>query len=233
MAIAFDQWSHNGGVPFTDDIAWDHTPIGTPRGVLVFTVQHNSAADQIVGASYGGVAMTEVALSPVSKATGETAVVYGHFLGSSIPTGTQSVSIDCTAAGASKEAICITLTAAQNTSVVDTSSIAQDTGANPAVTLSLGGIVCFCALAFHSGQAAVSGTTPLANWTSRFESDFGAGVCGIYTYNTIASTDVSAGYTATTEDCTLLAVAIREDAGGGGATQPPRTMHQFRMRRAA
>jgi hypothetical protein len=232
MAIAFDAFSN--AAANANDHSWTHTPVGTPRGVLVLGVQDTTDLDDITGVTYGGVAMAEVALSPKLSNAGsaEASSVYGYFLGASIPTGAQTVAVTTGGGGITKRFAAITVTAAQNTSVVDTSGVDSASLANPSVTLSLGGITCFCAIGFHSGQGAVTGITPLTNWTSRLEHDFGAAVAGWYTYNTIASADVTAGYTATAEDANLLAVAIRENAAGG-ATQPPRTMHQFRMRRTA
>lgn len=219
MAIAFDAVSNVAAG--TGNLSWTHTPVGTPRGVLVLVVQNalTTPAEDVGTVTYGGTSMTEVALSPVEKYTGEGGVVHGFFLGASIPTGAQTVAVNIGGGGGeSRRAVAITLTASQDTSIVDTSALTQDTGANPSVTLSLGGVSSFCAIAFHSGQGAVTGITPLTGWTSRLEHDFGAQVGGWYTYDTIGTADVTAGYTATTEDAVLLAVAVRENAAGGSAT---------------
>jgi hypothetical protein len=219
MAVAFDAFSNVAAG--TGNLSWTHTPVGTPRGVIVQIAQYGGVdpdQDDVASVTYGGVSMAEAALSPVEKDTGEVGIVYEYFLGASIPTGAQTVAVTTNGKGISKRAAAITLTAAQDTSVVDTSIISQDTGANPSVVVSLGGIECFVAEVFVSGQAAVTGITELTNWTARLEHDFGAGVAGWYTYNIIGTADVTAGYTATTEDCILHAIAVREDAGGGGGS---------------
>lgn len=37
---------------------WTHTPVGTPRGIIVQVVQ-NAGTDEVTGVTYGSVAMTE------------------------------------------------------------------------------------------------------------------------------------------------------------------------------
>jgi hypothetical protein len=226
MAIAYDTFTSVAAG--TGDLTWNHTGAASNvKGALVL-VCGGSGNDVVDGVTYGGVAMSEVALSPLLKATGETGDIYGYFLGSSVPQGTQEIIVDVNAAG-TKQAGCYTVTAAQDASVVDTTTISQDSGANPSGTLSLGGISCFCAEAFLSGLAdVVASCTPPTGWTTSLETDAGAkGFCW-YKYDTIGTADVTIGYTATTDDCVLLGVAIRENAAGG-ATQPPRSMHQFRL----
>jgi len=48
------------------------------------------------------------------------------------------------------------------------------------------------------------------NWNVRSEVDTGNQVAGWYTYDPIASSDVTAGYLAGADDVTLIAVAISE-----------------------
>jgi hypothetical protein len=212
MAVAFDAFSN--GTAGTGDISWTHTPVGTPRGVIVI-VLGVSGTDGVSGVTYGGSAMTEVTGSPNLKASTELAGVYVYFLGTSIPTGAQTVAM--TSANVHLKSIsAITLTADADTEVVDSdATINSDSAADPSVTLSLGGRTAFAAIGLVSGQDAVTGITPLTDWTSRLEQDAGAVTVGHYTYDTIGSTDVTAGWTQTAEDATAIALAVSEVAGGG------------------
>ena len=225
MAVAYDNFSN--GTAGTGDISWTHTPVGTPRAVIVF-IAGIAGADEVSGVTYGGVAMTEMTGSPNTKITGETGAVYGYFLGSSIPTGAQTVAMTSTAANL-KSIAAITLTGGADTEIVDVdATINSDSVENPSVTLSLAGRTSFCAIVIYSGQDAVTSITPLTDWTSRLEQDAGTEVVGYYTYNTIGSTDVTAGWTQAAEDAIAIAVAVSEVVGGGDAV--PQVWMQYRAR---
>jgi hypothetical protein len=209
LTVAYDAFTASS--TFTDDASFNHTPVGTPKAVIVWITQTSSGADRIAGVTYGGVAMTEVSGSPVLQTGGEFGAVYCYFLGSSIPTGTQSVSIDTTTTTNNFKACCITLTASADTEIVDVDATINSTSlANPSVTLSLGGRTCFCAIGFYSGQNAVTGVTPLTSWTSREETDRGSQTTGCYTYDTIGTADVTAGWTQTADDAIAIAIAVSE-----------------------
>jgi len=205
MAVAFDAISNVAAG--TGDLSWTHTPVGTPRGVRVDIVE-NGGANGISSVTYGGVAMELVAVN--AKTSGEAGTVVTYFLGKSLPTGAQTVSVTVGDA-VSKRAVAITVTAASDTcwTSADT-SISSDSATNPSATLNLLGKTSFVSLALHSGQGAAAGITPLTGWTSRLEHDFGAQMGGWYTYNTIASSDVSCGWTQTADDAVMIAAAITE-----------------------
>ncbi len=163
--------------------------------------------------TYGGVAMTEVAASPNAHGTGETSVVHCYFLGANIPTGAQTVT--ATVSGTTtKRGYSVTLTAAKNTEVVDSdATINSDSLANPNASLATGGRSCFAAIAFQSGQNAVTGITPSTGWTARDETDFGTQTAGCYTDDTIETQSfVQCGWTQTAEDAVAIAVLISEVA---------------------
>lgn len=209
MAVAFD--AMGPGASGTGTVSWTHTPVGTPRGILVVIWQLTTAADQVTGCTYGGVAMTEVSASPLIKSTGETGVLYTYFLGSSIPTGAQTVQFTVSGA-ATKGGNSMSVTADTDTELVDVKTIQNDSLANPAVTLVLGGRSALCSIGFMSGHDAVGGIAPLSGWTDRGEGDLGTQTTTLYTYDTVSTVDVSAGYTATAEDVNAIATAIGEVA---------------------
>ncbi len=87
--------SHTGttGSVSTASFTWVHTPVSTPRGVLVF-VYTISATKKVVNVTYGGVAMTEI----LGGAAVDTAIEPGRidtfFLGAGIPAGAQSIVVN-------------------------------------------------------------------------------------------------------------------------------------------
>jgi hypothetical protein len=194
-------------------ISFTHTPVGTPRGVIVL-YSCESSTDTATAVTYGGNSLTQVG----STITG-TGNVSIWFLGSSIPTGAQTVAVT-NSKGADKRTVCVTLTGAADI-IEQVNASSTTTEANPSVSLALGGNTCFGCLVFHSGVANVGGITPLTNWDdndtagpSSMEYDGGGTVGAIYTYDTIGSTDITAGYTAASASVELLAAAFREDSSG-------------------
>jgi hypothetical protein len=115
-----------------------HTPLaGNPRGILVLIAQESvtSPADEITSVTYGGVAMTEIALSPFSFTSGvDDGMIYGYFLGSGIPAGAQNVVV--TATGKTlKRAVAVSMTGPDDLLVTDTTTLDTSTG-TPSVSLS-------------------------------------------------------------------------------------------------
>lgn len=205
MAVAFDAVSNVAAG--TGNLSWTHTPVGTPRGVKVDIVE-NGGTNGVSSVTYGGVAMELASVN--NKTSGEAGTVITYFLGRGIPTGAQTVSVTVSDA-VSKRAVATTVTASTNTCWISTDiSIGSDSLANPASTLNLLGKTCFVSLAGHSGQNAVTGTTQLTGWTSRLEHAFGTACGAWYSYNTIAATNVSCGWTQTADDAVMVALAITE-----------------------
>ena len=212
-AVAFDNAATL--TTTTGDGSFDIVPVGTVRAVVVYVVVDGVNVG-ITAVTADGAALTETADSPTTKLTGEAGSSHCFFLGSSIPAGTLTIAIDTTLGTEVICAVAVTLTADQDTSVVDTASFTSDNDSNPSVTLGLGGISSFCMLGALSGQNNPASVTPLTNWTSRLENDFGVSNGVVYTYDTVDTTDVAAGYTAANDDIILHAVAIRENAAAGG-----------------
>jgi hypothetical protein len=211
VAIAFDAVSNCT----TEAIApsWTHTPVGTPRGVLVYIDTEFLSTDVVSGDTYGGVAMTEVSGSPLLKATGEIAGTYCYFLGASIPTGAQTVAVTNTTQNA--WARCVTVTGAADIEVVDTTTVSADSGADPSGTLSLGGRTCYAVMGGMSGIGDPANITPVTGWTSRDEYDFGAFLAFMYTKDATDTADITFSLTMGTDDINMIGVAISEIVGGG------------------
>lgn len=176
MAIAFDAATQSAAGSGT--LTFNHTPVGTPRGVLVLIAQSPTNTDQVSGVTYGGVAMTEVPLSPLLQTAGaEHAAAYGYFLGSGIPTGVQSVVVSVTGAE-SKRAVCYTVTATADVEIEDTSTLNSASSTSPAVTLTTGaGVETWCAGVLVSAQNDPAFTKG-ADYTATGTHDFGTSSAG-------------------------------------------------------
>ncbi len=221
-AVAHDASSHDAAAASgaTTNFSWTHTPVGTPKGVIVLVVQSTLSTDQVSSVTYGALTLTRVARA-CDTAT-EPGCVYAYFGGSSVPTGAQTVTVNVSGSSG-KHASAITLTAAGNTEVVTSDATITADATNPTVTLNLGGRTSFVAEGVYSGVANVTSITPFTGWTSRFEDDFGAFVDGYYTYDTVGSTNVSAGWTQATDDAAMVALAVSEITTTIGSGTDPAT----------
>jgi len=214
MAVAYDALSYLDWD--TGDQSWTHSPTGTPRGILVFIVL-DEATDVINGVTYGGTSMTEVTGSPLLKATGEAAGVICYFLGTSVPSGAQTIAIDYSSGTASYSAFVISLTAGTSeTAIEDTTTISSDAVANPSGTLTVDEN-SFAIVGFMSGQDAVTGVTPSTGWTNRREVDMSTMIAACYTKDANSSTDITFGWTQTSNDALAIGVAVKESGGGGSS----------------
>lgn len=221
--VAYDAFAASTG---SGNMSWTHTPVGTPKAAIVCSA--TGGVSDVTAVSYGGVAMTQVSGSPLDKTTGEPGNVTCWFLGSGISSGAQTVQF--TAGGATRRGWSVTLTGADNTELVDVdTSINSDSQANPSTTLQHTSRTSFAMLAFRSGvDGGVGNTTPLSGWTSRDElSVSGASVLGVYTYDTVGSSDVTAGWTQAADDAQMIALAISEVVAAPVAGSTSRTMRLF------
>lgn len=222
MTIAYDAVS---SLSFTGDVTaglWVHTPVGTPKAVIVLVGMNTSLVDQIASVSYGGVAMTEVSLSPLLGSAGdEDGMVYGYFLGSGIPTGAQDILVDTTST-AGKRGVAITCTAAADTAV-DTTNTLDAVQANPSLVLATtASTATFIAAMLHTGLNAVGDFDKGADYTQLYENDLGT-VCVGAQYRTTngAGGNITVDWVAAgSDDAHVLAVAIKEAAAAAASKVP-------------
>lgn len=217
MTIAFDAATSLGlisaGGAGSTAFPNSHTPVGTPRGVLVFIVTEPDT-DIITSVDYGGDTMTEVATF-VQTAGSEHGVIQCFFLGASVPTGTQVVTPTYTAAGQIVGS-CHTVTAADDTAISASASAEAASGSTATVNLPLpnsggtyaftwtlasdewaimaasvkeaGGDDVFIAGALWCGNENTTPTNPGAGQTLINEFDIGAEVAG-FSYVTDLQSD--------------------------------------------
>ncbi len=216
MTIAFDAETSSESTQATD-ITISHTPVGTPKGVLVLISQGDTGDDTITGVTYGGTAMTEMSNSP-SIGVGEASALYAYFLGSNVPTGAQDAVIS---PNASRLRLCsvITLTGAADLEENVTEVLINSNNTNVhTATFALGSVESFVAEVWGHGRLGIGDMAPLSGWTDRGWLDKGTEVGGIYSYDTIGTADVTAGMDYTGyEDNHTFAVAINE---GEASTEP-------------
>lgn len=229
-AVSYDAYSE-ANFYASAGISWTHTPAGTVRGVIVWVFEANESSSTVTGVTYGGEAMTEVALSPVEKSSGETASVRVYKLESvpgGVQTGAQTIAVsENSTTDHFYNAFAVSVSADADTTVVDTTVINSDATTNPSGTLTLGGETSFAAEAYFEGTGDPGTISALTDWTIRVQPDAVPFSHGLITYDTIGSSDVTIGYTqATTDDVLLFAVAIAEAAGSSPVI--PVLHHQLR-----
>ena len=221
MTVAFDAATEPATFTTTTPYTFSHTPSGTPAGILL-EIDHGAVStDLITGTvSYGGVAMSRVATAK-DTAT-EAGRSYFYFLGSGIPSGTQTVSISHTGSSDVKHTTVASVTAAADTEIGGAGGWSENI-TNPAVTLGryqegLGFVVVY------SGTPNVSDLTPLTGMTAISDNDYGAFMSRFDRETTASTGAFPIGYTtALNDDVALCAVSIQEQQSGcypAGAMSP-------------
>jgi YD repeat-containing protein len=221
-SLGFDALTKSG--VFTTGTTFSHTPVGTPRGVVVFVAQNGSATDENGTVTYGGVALGKQA-SPAADTLTEPMLGYAYFLGSGIPTGTQTVALSGFGSS-SKVAWVLTLTAGSGMdTAVEDYGVAEEDQANPAVTLTTGASVeTYAATLLVSGFGSTGAFAAGSGITKLDQHDFGQQTAAVADTDT---NDAGGGLTTqwntggSVDDVAMAALAIKETtAGGAGAVYP-------------
>jgi len=186
----------------TDPYTFNYTPTSTPRGIVVCAIHSDSSTDHIVSMTYGGVAMAR-AITAADTAT-EAGRADIWWLGTGVPAGTQTVSVDLSSATTDDIQFVVfgLTTAAVDVALVDTDLVQENTS-NPSRTMNYGGRTCVTISAFYFGGSAAP--TPNANMTNLHTHDFTAQFGSVDMQTTPGSTDFVCSYTA--NDDTALAIA--------------------------
>ena len=196
----------------SDPMTWSHnTGTTSPEGVVVMLVHGTESTDLVSSVTYGGVAMTRIQ-SNTDTAT-EAGRTYIYFLGSGVPTGTQTVSVDLTS-GTTTDifGISYTLDGAGNLEVVGRGGI-NENAANPSVTLGYGGRTCMAFSVLYSGLTDQTGITTGANCTKDSTTDLsGNFTCAVEHQTTAGSADFAIGWTSSTDDVAYSAISVSEKA---------------------
>jgi hypothetical protein len=233
MAIGYDasSESHTGttGSASETSFSWTHTPAGTPKGVLIFTFV-NANADDATAVTYGGVSLTDVSGGRAVDTAGEPGDCKAWFLGSGVPTGSQTVTVTRNNNANVMYAVAITVTSSQDSAVHtgtggivliqgDTALIEQAVTDGSSGT---GNSMRFAAV--NSGCDQFS-TTPIkpdgitlapydvdSTWVHGI--DFGTRVCGVVRETTAGTGSRSVGFLSPTEDTAAVHLAIKDIVAG-------------------
>lgn len=227
MSIAFDAKSQlTATVNAGTDGSWTHTPVGTPAGVIVMITQGENQADQVVGVTYGGVAMTRVNYQGQAGG-GDPTATYLYFLGSSVPSGAQTVAIDINNTY-NYAATCVTVTASSGSTEVDVSNQGNGTTTNPTLTLDYTDSLAdwIALVCFSDGAGAVTGVS-INTGTSLYENDLGAqSSCFSYIEGT-GGTSQSFTTTANNASWAWCGVVVEETISVGGSVNSSAFMTFF------
>lgn len=218
MAVAFDAATETANWTTTPDpFTFTHTPSGTPRGVLVFTIG-SSASSTISAVTYGGVSVAAVSGgTALDTLSAEAGFAQAWFLGASIPTGAQTVSIDHDASGNQKYAVCITVTASSDTEISGTPVLLQEDGTLAEQNVDTGATEALRFAALWTGLA----TPPSAGASSTLVHDLDVGGFGmsVVRETTGGSGSRPVGFSSgTSDDRAAVHLAVAESGGGGGGT---------------
>jgi hypothetical protein len=221
MTVAFDAQLDLGSFTTTTPDDTTFTPAGTPRGIVVVIAQNASSTDIISGVTYGGDTMDRIATA--ADTAGETGRVYVYFLGTSIPTGAQTVSIAHSGAATVKWAACYSVTAGGDTEIGDFGSVAEN-AANPTIALDTGATTSIRFGIVHSGRNARIDLTAFAGmeaWADGPTIDYGNQVAIAGRESSPSSGSFDFGYTVVDDDIAMVAVAVQEIAAATPATVTP------------
>src|SRR3990167_799446 len=220
MAVAFDasSESHTGNVGSVSEASftWNHTPVGTPKGITVFTFV-NANADNATSVTYGGVSLTEVTGGRAVDTATEPGDCKAWHLGASIPTGVQAVVVNRTNNANEMYAVAITVTGASNTEPAPTPVLLQGDGtlAEQSVDDGSPGTSSLRMAGINSGLNG--GDAPGANSTSAQSIIFVSPRSVKVVYETVAGqASRLIGFShVTSDDRAAVHLAVREIAAGG------------------
>jgi hypothetical protein len=210
MAVGFDasSESHTGTTGSTSEASfnWTHTPSGSPSGVLVFTFV-NANADDATAVSYGSSSLTAVSGGRAVDTAGEPRECKAWFLGSSVPTGAQTV----------------TITRNNNANVMYAVAITVTAGAGKDTAVHTAGIV------LREGDLAMDNRSPDDGTPGTNSMRFAGGNSAVNTYSTTLPSSIGNGivYVNTNFSTALQHIdfgnniigVVRETTAGQGARQ--------------
>lgn len=208
MTLVFDAATSAVGVT-SDPTDISHVPVTSvpPSAVVVLIAHATVSTDIVVSVTYGGRTMDRVRQN--TDTTTEQGRSYVYFLGSDIPPGNQTASIDRTEATTQILASCLTFTGVGDSYVVSHGGV-NDNLVNPSFTHVQSGLTCMSVGAFMSGLAAVASITENASQTQITSFDYTNQVCVLSRLTTAQSADYAFGYTAAVDDVAFSTVAFTD-----------------------
>jgi len=228
--IAFDAATEDDAITDTASCSWIHTPVGTPKGILVCLQEANGAGDVISAVTYNGVSMTRVAYVKNDEA-GEDGAVWAYFLGSSIPTGPQTVACTVDSGTSVKHGVAVSVTAGADTQLAGMGdgtgycTVNSESVDDPSCTISSISAASYAFGCMWHEDGGPANITAGTGFTMRHQDDFGAQVSSVESRTSeLASGDeVIAFNTNITlggeDDVAMIGTAI-EEVGGAPTYNP-------------
>lgn len=188
----------------------------------MYVIKQGSGNGAVTAMSYGGVSLgMDLTNRYAADLAGEVGSCFVGFLGSGIPTGTQTASVTHTGDSTIKYGLVITMTAAGDTEI---GVSAKDEGdqANPSAALDSGAVSAlryagsFFGIPDPTFITLLSGMTQVDTW------DVGAWSIRVDRQTAASSGSFTIGWTAASDDVAALYVAVAEV---GGIVVPPRPVN--------
>lgn len=186
------------------------TPNGHVEAVAALIVQNASSSDLISGVTHGGVALTRIPVNGFAQDTsGEAGAAYLYLLNSGVLQGAQTLEATVASGTNAKRVWGVTINSVGRVKITDSGKVEGDT-ANPSVTFAtaapwtgLALNVCF------SGQNAPGSLTAGAGYIKLGGGrDFGS-QSAVAEAGSLAGASVASGWTATSEDVAMIALALQ------------------------
>ena len=218
-AITFDFASEGTG---TTTFTWSHAGGANIEGGIVACICEGCTADVFSGAKWGASAMTAVPSGQAIDGTGEPGEVEVYWIGSSVPSGTQT--IECTVASGTdpKHAIAIGVQAAGDVQLAGTACTVTADATDPSCTVSTITGARFGFAFLFSGlntEAATAG----AGFTLGPSHDFGTKSTASEYETTQGTGNLTAAFTAAVDDVAMVGLALEQvtpDAVAGKRRSP-------------
>jgi hypothetical protein len=209
MAVTIDVTTESLRIDTSNPMTWSHAGGTGPKGVLIGIIHGTSSTDHVTSVSYGTRVLTRIQRN-TDTAT-ESGAAEWWFVGSSIPAGTQTVTVNlATATTDDIHGISITLNATADLAILSKGGVSEN-AANPSVALTYWSRSGMAFAAFYSGLGTQASITAGTNCT-KFAT---AGLSGSFISCCIRQTtggtaDFTVAATSATDDVAFAAVAIGE-----------------------
>lgn len=214
MAITFDLYSANWS---GQDPSWTHAADASASCAIGIGVL-DGIANAWEGMQYNSIELTDITGSPFTPITNAENVTKIAFDGACAG-GSQTIAQQH-GANPLREHGCITLIADAEVVEQDTATLdASAPGQNPDCTteFDLGGNNSFVCLIANNSTGTITAMSARAGYTELLESDFGTNCIRFDRYNTIGSTNFTAGFDNDADNAAnILAVAFAETSGAVG-----------------
>jgi len=196
----------------TSDYSGSHAGHANVRGVLVLISQLGSKGDQVVSVTYGGVALTRKAFWQTTST--ETYTTYAYFLGTGVPTGTRTWTVDINS-NHKYAPVCYTVydTVGKAYETFYSEAVFRGSTTNPTVTPSPGvvGRARFLAAVLAGGHASA----PTAGAFCAVDIDLlggGGSQSGAIEHRvSLVNADTAIGFTTALDDYAVIGVALYPD----------------------